>query len=402
MKNVLWISKSVPYDNVPHAGGKTHNYYVKKIAANDEINITLISMAKRREEGKLDLDRYKINNLVSFYPDKGIKWLFWRLLDCESVFNPLNRNGTLTRNYEEYAILSLVKEYLSLGNKPDVVILEWTQIILLIDKLKKYFPKIPFIGIEVDVAYLGFKRKFEDASGVIRKKIRKLLYLQLKKKELSAVSKLDVVAVNNYKDLNLLKTDGVTKQTIVLTPYYDNYSYISRNATGNYIIFFGAMNREENWKSALWFYSNVMPKLDDLPIGFMIVGGNPVKELMEINKGKTKVLGYVENVDTLFSEALCMVCPLLLGAGVKVKVIEGMSSGMPVLANEIAIEGIKAENNKDYILCRTSDDYAEAIRKIFLDKQFGDFIGKNGKDFIEKNFNTAKDVDMLLDLISKI
>ena len=401
MKKVLWISKSVPYDNVPHAGGKTHNYYVKKIAENNEIDVTLVSLAKYREKDRLDLDKYGINNYISFYPHRGIKWLFWRLLDCESVFNPLNRNGTLTRNYEEYAILSMLKKYSSLGIKPDVIILEWTQIILLINKIKRIFPNIPVLGIEVDVAYLGYKRRFEYARGFIKKQISNLLFLQIKKKELTALSKLNIIAVNNYKDLNLLKSEGINN-AIVLTPYYDNYSYISRKKSKNYIIFFGAMNREENWKSALWFHDNVMPKINDLPIEFLIVGGNPVKELMNINKGKTRVLGYVKDVGTLFSEALCMVCPLLLGAGVKVKVIEGMSSGMPVLANKIAIEGIDAEDKKEFLLCSNPDEYEEGIREIYFSKKMSELIGNNGKRYILENFNVDQDVNKLINIILEI
>lgn len=88
---------------------------------------------------------------------------------------------------------------------------------------------------------------------------------------------------------------------------------------------------------------------------------------------------------------MCMVAPLVLGAGIKVKIIEALSSGIPVLTNEIGIEGIHAETGRDYLLCRTPEEYAEAIQKAANGKL--DSIGENGRRFVSTEFNVEGSIE---------
>ena len=48
-KNLLWISLCAPYNSVKHAGGKNHNYYIKKVASDDRFDITLVTIVKPEE-----------------------------------------------------------------------------------------------------------------------------------------------------------------------------------------------------------------------------------------------------------------------------------------------------------------------------------------------------------------
>ena len=88
---------------------------------------------------------------------------------------------------------------------------------------------------------------------------------------------------------------------------------------------------------------------------------------------------------------MCMVAPLILGAGIKVKIIEAFFSGIPVLTNEIGIEGIHAENGKDFLFCKTPQDYADAIK---LAVETGiESIGTSGKKYAIKNFNIKNSIE---------
>ena len=83
---------------------------------------------------------------------------------------------------------------------------------------------------------------------------------------------------------------------------------------------------------------------------------------------------------------MCFVAPLNLGAGIKVKVIEAMYTGITVLTNKIGIEGINAEAGVDYYHCENAEEYAETIRKIYNDE----LPMINGKKVIEKDFSLEK------------
>ena len=62
MTKLLYISYCAPYDGVRHAGGKTHNYYLKEIAKNENIDLLLLTFVANDEVNKIDLESYGINH----------------------------------------------------------------------------------------------------------------------------------------------------------------------------------------------------------------------------------------------------------------------------------------------------------------------------------------------------
>jgi glycosyltransferase involved in cell wall biosynthesis len=98
---------------------------------------------------------------------------------------------------------------------------------------------------------------------------------------------------------------------------------------------------------------------------------------------------------------LCFVSPLVLGAGIKIKILEIMSSGVPVIANSISLEGINAIKNIHYVGCETSIEYINAIKKFNEDNHLCDLFGNAGKEFVMQNFDYRKKTDIYLDSVLK-
>ncbi len=146
------------------------------------------------------------------------------------------------------------------------------------------------------------------------------------------------------------------------------------------------MSRPENYKSALWFIEKVLPMLP-ATFNFIIIGNSPAKELTNLNNPRVKITGFVHDIRPYFETALCFAAPIVMGAGIKIKILEAMSAGLSVLTNEIGIEGISAEKDKDFIYCTTPKDYAEQIEKLYADVQNNLDIGENARKFIHNNFN---------------
>ncbi len=147
------------------------------------------------------------------------------------------------------------------------------------------------------------------------------------------------------KDQQLIKTlYGL--DTIVVPFYVDekiNSLDFSSLQLGNYFTFYGAWNRKENLEGLLWFLQKVLPNLSS-GIKIKILGGGlKHKETIELINQSSQVeyLGFVDNPYPIIAEARALIAPLFKGAGVKVKVIESMAVGTPVIGTEIAFEGIE-------------------------------------------------------------
>ena len=162
----------------------------------------------------------------------------------------------------------------------------------------------------------------------------------------------------------------------------------NRSSKGKDILFFGAMSRPENSLSAIWFIENVMPLISDLDIRFVILGSNPTTELKNFQSERIIITGFVESIVPYFESAVCLVAPLVLGAGIKVKILEGLSSGCPVITNQIGIEGIHAKDGIEYVFASEPTEYEKAIREAVsggLER-----IGLSGRQFIQKEYDLDK------------
>ena len=81
---------------------------------------------------------------------------------------------------------------------------------------------------------------------------------------------------------------------------------------------------------------------------------------------------------------MCLVAPLVLGAGIKVKILEALSSGIPVITNDIGIEGIPAQSGCEYIHCIKPEEYAKAIREIYTGAIDINLMAFNAKKFMQR------------------
>lgn len=406
---VLVISPFVPYDNVGHAGGKVHNYYLKKFNDDKDFKIKLISFAKESESNKIDLENYKIDYKV-FFSNKNFSCKIKKLLyyNINKKFNPFEKNGGFVDYYNKYLIIKYLNELKKEGYKPDVIILTWTQVVLMIPYIKKLYPLCKYVAIEHDVSYLSFYRKYLHEKKIVKKYIKLIRYVKLKSSEINNLKKFNLVLTLNVKDMNLLIKENLNKYTNLdyISPYFTDLSYIKSSFKENNIMFFGAMHRPENYESCIWFIENVFNELlkIDKTFKFFIVGNKPNEKLYKYSNENIIITGFVDDITEYFDKALCMVAPLLLGAGIKIKILEGMSAGLPVLTNDIGIEGIPASND-DFIYCKDKNDYINNILTLKNDTEKARNIGSNARFFIKENFNLDKSYEKykanILSLINK-
>lgn len=402
-KNILWISPFAPYENVSHAGGKTHNFYLNNVWKDGYFELYLISCYREYERKFIDKAKYGFPVSFSEIPDNGFRALLRKIINIESTINPFNRNAGIIQNYYELELKSQIKRfYKTKKTEPDVIVLQWTQAVLLLPYIKKYFPKSKVISIEEDVSFLGYERKVAYSKKLINKKIMRYKYRKLKRMELEILGKSDLVVVNNYKDYRILLDEKIEKEKLLMIPpYFDNYSKCNYQPQSNDILFFGSMSRAENYLSAIWFIENVLPKLPK-NCRFIVVGGHPNEALIKYASDQVLILGFVDNVSSFFEESLCLVAPLVLGAGIKVKILESLSAGIPVLTNKIGIEGIPATNQQDFMLCENPDDYVNAINILLDDVNKRLYLSKNARKFVMDKYNLDDEIKVFIEKLKII
>ncbi|WP_134090001.1 glycosyltransferase [Olivibacter sp. XZL3] len=117
-----------------------------------------------------------------------------------------------------------------------------------------------------------------------------------------------------------------------------------------HLLFVGMMDWYPNIQGVLQFVKQVFEPLlkQDPSYHFYIVGKNPVAEILELNSTHIHVTGAVEDVDVYIKKCDLMVVPVSLGGGVKVKVMEAIQKGIPLLLHQSSAQGY--EGIADYFV----------------------------------------------------
>ncbi|WP_379921245.1 TIGR03087 family PEP-CTERM/XrtA system glycosyltransferase [Erythrobacter sp. R86502] len=125
---------------------------------------------------------------------------------------------------------------------------------------------------------------------------------------------------------------------------------------GPHFVFTGQMDYRPNEQAALWVIEALLPRLHALhpQAMFHVVGRNPTSRLMA-HHGKRGVMvwGEVPDVRPFIAAADAVLAPLLIARGVQNKVLEAMAMAKPVVLTPDAATGIAADNERDWLVCRS-------------------------------------------------
>lgn len=401
MIKILWISSCAPSRKAKEAGGQTFQYYFNGMLQDGRFEIRLISLGDVNRKTELEKEFRGVKKKL-IYSECDLFSKIKKLTNIESMFNPWNKHASLISNYCSSVILDTAMKYKSECYTPDIIILEWTNIVVLAKQIHAIFPDSRIVASEHDVTFVGYERKKEYYKG-LKHLLWKIKFNNEKRIELDALRTCELVLPHNADNKEILIAEGIERSKIMsLVPCFNNMTSCRRNSNQRDILYFGAMARMENSLSALWFIDNVIPLLSDLDIRFVILGNNPTEELKARESSKVHVTGFVDSVEPYFRESMCLVAPLVLGAGIKVKILEALSSGIPVLTNDIGIEGIPAKDGMEYFHCTTPQEYATTIIKIYTSELNVAFIEENAKKFIKKNFSIEQSLHAYKDKIANI
>ena len=385
---MLSISPVCPFDNIGHAGGKTYNFYLKNLSK--YYDISALIFCPLADSSKIDLNKCGINYDLIFTSGTLKINIFHLLFD---IIGYLIYKNKMFSFFKYYKIIKYLDDLKKEGRFPDIVELEWTNFVYYAKLLRKRYPNLKIIGSEHDV---NFQK-------LTRKKINNKYFFKLKKQELESLNCCDLILVQSDKDKILLVQEKIPESKIlIICPFYHDMSNIKRRSNGRDILFWGAMYRPENYEAAIWFIKNVMTLLNDKDVRFIVAGNRPPEELKKLANEKIIITGYVDDEISLFEKSMCFVSPLLSGAGIKVKVIEALSAGIPVLTNLIGIEGINAVNNREYIYCESAEQYADSIIKLQEGMIREQDLTKNQVEFIKTKFNLNSSLDSYISMIKTL
>jgi glycosyltransferase involved in cell wall biosynthesis len=160
------------------------------------------------------------------------------------------------------------------------------------------------------------------------------------------------------------------------------------------ILFIGADNTY-NIDGIRWFLTNVYPYLNK-NIKILIVG-KIISAVDGVYDNISKI-EYVQDLTDLYSQIRISICPLLNGTGMKIKVIEAMSYGIPVVCTSRGVDGFPDKNENGCLVTDEPLEFANYINHLVLDEEFYEDISAKEQIYFAKYLSKER-TEVLLDRI---
>ncbi len=390
---ILFLSQLVPYP--ADAGPKVRSLHVLEYLASAGHDITLVAFSRETDS------QQAIDHLGTF---------------CSNVYTvPIQRS---TFRNIKFFIQSFVQR------SPFLITRDYDQD--MFDLLRTLVKETPFDAIHADqlwmapyalaaqkcspkklkmvldqhnAVYLVPERMGQNSSNPIKKWVLDIEGEKLSEYEISVCAQFDHVVWVTDEDRQALRripngqADLITGPTIPICVDPDSKHAIDRVEDSKRVTFLGGLHWPPNAEGMVWFYKNVWPQIiEQVPEAKLtVIGKDPPSELLNgDHQDSLEITGYVDDPVPYLAETAAFIVPLHSGGGMRVKIIDGWSWGLPIISTTIGAEGIKYSPDNDIIISDTPEEFAESTIALLTDNEKANNLAAEGRRTVEENFDWQK------------
>lgn len=242
----------------------------------------------------------------------------------------------------------------------DAIVLDQTHVASFITDIPADIPVI-LIAHNVEhelTAQIG--RHSERLKTRLRYRLEAVKYRRLER-AVFARSQL-IVAMSREDKSRILEM--VETSSVVVNPNGVNLAFHAyeqrREGRGNRLVMTGTLGYPPNLEAAYWIYREILPgirrHIPDASIS--LVGGSCPPELQRLHDPGVgfEIVGYVDDVRPYMQSADVFLMPLMVGGGTRLKALEAMSAGIPIVSTPLGVEGLDLGHPSAVSIGETTDE----------------------------------------------
>lgn len=179
----------------------------------------------------------------------------------------------------------------------------------------------------------------------------------------------------------------------------EEYEKLSVEPTPNQLIFSGPFRYFANYEAMQWFVDKVFPRvLEQVPDARLLITGDHAGLTLPPAPNVT-LTGYVPDIKSLMASSWISIAPLLNGGGTRLKILEAMAVGTPVIATSKGAEGLDAVPGEHLLIADTPDAFADQVIRTLGDRGTRDRLSINGKRLVKEKYNWETVMPRFLQLV---
>lgn len=237
----------------------------------------------------------------------------------------------------------------------------------------------------------------------------RLEWRKLRSYELDACRRADVVLTVTPQDREVLVSNAVPAEKVVALPVgvdTERLKPLRLPGNGEKVLTLGTMSWPPNADAVAYFAKSMYPRIkSEVPgVRFTIVGADPPPEIVALaaRDPSVEVTGYVDDIRTAVEGTGAFVVPLRIGSGMRVKILDAMALGLPVVTTSIGCEGIALRPGEHALVADTPDRFADAVIRLLRDHDERARLGSAGRRLVEGSYSWPRILSRLDRILSTL
>jgi sugar transferase (PEP-CTERM/EpsH1 system associated) len=376
---ILFVAPRFPLP--ANTGAKIRTFNLLRQAAEDS-EVTLLAFAFGEVGHKYiqDLNKYGIEVY---------------LVKAKENINPFTIFSDKPISIEKYRSKEMEDKLKSLISSKNFDLVHFDH--LHMAQYKDYINGLPSILDEHNIESVILNRCADINRNIAKRQLfksqaRKMINLEVKLA--SRVTKCVVVS-NNDKD-NLSSLLGQNGDIAVIpngvdTDYFRPQTANRTAQTENALVFIGSMDWLPNSDAVEYFCKDILPLIWKVKkeVKFYIVGKNPARNIMELEKKdrRIEVTGEIKDVRPYIEKAKVFVVPMRIGGGTRLKILEAMSMQKDVVSTSLGAEGIEYAEDVNIILADNPQIFADKVISLLENEKKAREIGFKSRELVCEKYN---------------
>ena len=408
--NILFVTKSLPYP--PNAGFKKRTYHLIKGLSKD--NRVSVICSGNYEQEKANVEALKeCTHSITLIPSTQ------RHSRILNLFSPLPFN---IKRWNSLLIKKAIEQ-----------IIKKEQIDLILCDSIYQAGNIPSnscykVLAEHNIESVIIRRYAETENNIAKRTYAFAELRKMRNYENRMWPEFDLCLVCSEEDKKIIQS-RISKQSVEVVPNGVDIEYFKplelirdaergmRNEDGsphpaprkphnenNSLVYTGEIGWHPNKDAIIYFAREIWPliKKEVKDVLFYVVGNNPPDEIKKLSEKDTSIIvtGFVEDIREYIGKASVFVTPLRIGSGTRLKILEAMAMGKPVVSTSIGCEGIEVTNGENIIVADKPAEFKDKVIELFNNQQLKTSLSISARKLIEERYSWGKITQKLNNIIS--
>jgi polysaccharide biosynthesis protein PslH len=304
------------------------------------------------------------------------------------------RSGSVSSARFWHRDLARTAEQVARARPPDVLVIEFAQLAPLVRKVHAPLTVLSMQNVESDlVASIARSRRVPTRAlllaeaATVRRLERRLLRVA---DVVSVVSETDRARLPPARGRVIICPNG--REQVELLPW---------RSIEPTVVFVAQLGWKPNVDGALWLGRKVWPLVRAVrpDARLLLVGRQPASAVRDLAGPDIEVTGTVPDVQSFLARARCTLAPLSAGGGSRLKILESLAAGRPVVSTSVGAEGLDDVVAHGIVVADDPRSFADAVIKLLDDANLAERLGKEGHNRVAKHYTWDKTLAPLLDAV---